>query len=89
LVKWLDDWQAVIQLAALLFFFAGVLPMGITYLGIWHGAIYAYAWAFLWIGIGCLLAYREVLRRDKAIIGNEWTTNPNAIDEYIELVKKD
>lgn len=89
LVRWLDDWQAVLQLAALLFFFACALPMGITYLGIWYGGIYGYAWAFLWIGVSGLLAYREVLRRDKAMTAGEWTTNPNALEEYLALVKKD
>lgn len=88
LVKWFDDWQAVLQLCALLFFFGFALPMGITYLGVWHGAIYAYAYIFLCVGVSSLLAYREVLRRDKTMIGGEWTTNPNAINEYIELVKK-
>ena len=89
LVRWLDDWQAVLQLGALLFFFAFALPMGITYFGFWYGGIYGYAWAFLWIGVSSVLAYREVIRRDKAIIGSEWHSNPKAIDEYIALVKKD
>ena len=89
LVKWIAEWQAVLLLCALLFFFGFALPMGITFLGIWYGATYAYAYAFLCIGGSILLAYREVLRRDKAIIGSEWVSNPNAIDEYIALVKKD
>ena len=88
LVKWLDDWQAVLQLAALLFFFACALPMGITVLGIWYGAIYAYAYAFLWIGVSSLLAYREVNRRNAAMLGTEWFSNPDAIDEYIALLEK-
>jgi len=88
LVRWLDDWQAVLLLCTLLFFFGFALPMGIAFLGIWYGATYAYAWAFLWIGVSSLLAYREVIRRDKAIIGSEWTSNPNAINEYMELIKK-
>lgn len=89
LVKWIAEWQAVLLLCALLFFFGFALPMGITFLGIWYGATYAYAYAFLCIGGSILLAYREVLRRDKAIIGTEWVSNPNAIDEYITLIKKD
>lgn len=89
LVKWLDDWQAVIQLIAFIIFFAGALPMGITYLGIWHGGIYAYAYAFLCIGLAILLANREANRRDKTLLGSEWVSFPKAIGEYIALLEKD
>jgi len=50
--------------------------------------VYVYSWLILWAVIAVLLANREVKRRSKTITSPKWFHNPNAINEYLELMKK-
>lgn len=88
LVGMRDDFGFFLVVIALLFFFGFMLPLPIVILGMQYGAIYGYSWSFLWIAIFSLLAYREIIRRDKTMLGTEWINNPKAIEEYVALVKK-
>lgn len=88
LVNLLNDFHTFLTLIALFFFFGFLLPLPIIILGMQYGALYGYGWSFLWIAIFTLLAYREVIRRDKTMLGTEWISNPKAIEEYVALVKK-
>jgi len=64
-----------------------VVKLPILFLGVIN-PIYAYSWIGIWIIIGSLLAYRELIRRSKTLTSPKWFYNPNAIDEYIEFMKK-
>ena len=88
LVRLFDDFRFFLTLIALLGFFGFLLPLPSVIWGLQYGAICAYSWIALWIGLWSLKAYREVNRRNAAMIGTEWVNNPKAIDEYIALVKK-
>jgi hypothetical protein len=88
LVNWLDTWQTFLTILALWSFFGLLLPLPLIYLSMLINPIYGYSWAFMWIGIACLVEYREELRREKAMTTSEYTEKPNAIKEYLELMKK-
>jgi len=89
LVNWFDTWQTFLTILALWFFFGFILPLPIIYFALLYNAVYGYLWGFMWLGIACIIEYREELRREKAMSASEYVVKPNAIDEYLALVKKD
>lgn len=91
LVRLFDDFRFFLTVIALLGFFGFLLPLPSVIWGMQYGPICAYSWPALWIGFWSLKAYREVNRRNAAMVSSEWVSNPNAIDEYIALLgeKKD
>lgn len=88
LVRLFDDFRFFLTLIALLFFFGFFMPLPTVIGGLQYGWFYAYSWMALWIGLVLLKVYREVIRRDKAMLGTEWVSNPKAIDEYIVMLEK-
>jgi len=88
LVRLFDDFRFFLTLIALLFFFGFLLPLPSVIWGLQYGWIHAYSWMALCIGLVILKVYREVIRRDKAMLGTEWVSNRKAIDDYITMVEK-
>ena len=86
-VDWFDTWRWFLTLIMLYVFFSYVLKLPIIFLAMIN-PIYTYSWIVLWGVVAVLLANREIKRRAKTKIGLKWFYNPNAIDEYIELMKK-
>ena len=86
-VDWFDTWRWFLTIIMLYVFFSYVVKLPIIFLGVVN-PIYAYSWIALWAVIAVLLANREIKRRSKTVTGPKWFHNPNAINEYIELMKK-
>lgn len=87
MVDWVDTWRWFLTLIMLYVFFSYVLKLPILFLGVIN-PIYAYSWMALWLVVAGLLAYREVKRRGEATCRIKWFYNPNAVDEYLELMKE-
>jgi len=83
----LDDFRAFILLFTLYIFFDYILPIPTFFLGSMHPA-YAYLWLIMWLVLAGVLALREVNRRNKVMTFNKWHNNPNAVDEYLALMKE-
>jgi len=86
-VDWFDSFHALLLLFSLYIFFDYLLPMSTFFLGS-ISPVYVYSWLILWVVIAVLLANREVNRRSKTVTSPKWFHNPNAINEYLELMKK-
>jgi len=87
LVDWVDSFSALLLLFSLYILFDYLLPMSTFFLGS-ISPVYVYSWLILWATIAVLLANREVKRRSKTVTSPKWFHNPNAINEYLELMKK-
>jgi len=86
LVDWVDSFSALLLLFSLYILFDYLLPMSTFFLGS-ISPVYVYSWLILWATIAVLLANREIKRRSKTVTGPKWFHNPNAINEYLELMK--
>jgi len=84
-----NTWSWFLTILALWGFFGFVLPLPLMYFAMLYSPLYGYLWGFMWMVIACLLEYREELRREEAMKSSEFTVKPNAIQEYLALVKKD
>jgi len=88
LQRWFDTWRWFLTLLLLYFFFGYILPVPALYLGIIN-PLYSYSWMLMWCAVAITLAYREVMRRASAMAGKfKVFYNPNALKEYLELLKK-
>ena len=87
LVSWFDAWRWFLTLFILYIFFDYILPVPTMFLAS-YGASFGYGWLILWLVVAGILAYHEVKRRGEATCRIKWFYNPNAVDEYLELMNK-
>jgi hypothetical protein len=87
LVNRFDNWRWYLTLIGIVVFFVWLLPLPYLYLSSKY-QIYGSLWLVLCLIVAIFLINREMNRRDKTKMGVKWHDNPNAVDEYIELLKK-
>jgi len=82
-----DNWRWLLILLPIHFFFGYILPLPAVLLGLYYGGIYPYLWLGMWACVFVLWANREDKRRRGASPKYKWFYNPNALKEYVEMLK--
>jgi len=83
-----DTWKWLLTLICIFTFFFAVLPVPTI---IFAGECYplAYLWLIGWLCVAILLEHAVSVRKGKAKAAVKWYNNPNALDEYIEILNRD
>ena len=83
-----DNWKWLLTFICIFTFFFAVLPFPTI---IFAGECYplAYLWLVGWLCVAILLEHAVTVRKGKAKAAVKWHSNPNALDEYVEILNRD